>query len=149
MKFRKNTLFHLKKLFDSSSILCCILYMCAKLFWSYLTLYDPMDYSLPGSSVHEIFQEWLLDRLPCPSSGYLPDPGINSHLLCILHRQACSLPLLPPGKLPNNILFLWFTLHYQMLQSLLAFLILHVCKVQDVPKLLIWIFLPNWSPGSC
>ena len=37
--------------------------MCAKLLQSYLTLYDPMDYRPPGSSVHEISQtrtlEWV------------------------------------------------------------------------------------------
>ena len=33
--------------------------------------------------------------LPCPPPGDLPDPGIEPCLLCLLHRQAASLPLRP------------------------------------------------------
>ena len=36
--------------------------------------------------------------LPCLPPGNLPDPGIQLHFLCLLHWQACSLPLAPPGK---------------------------------------------------
>ena len=32
-----------------------------------------------------------------PSSGGLPDPGVES-VSCLLHRQAGSLPVRPPGK---------------------------------------------------
>ena len=35
---------------------------------------------------------------PCPSPGDLPDPGIKPVSLCLLHWQAGSLPLAPPGK---------------------------------------------------
>ena len=41
------------------------------------TLCDPMDFSPPGSSVHEIFQARVLSGLPFPSPGDLPDPGIE------------------------------------------------------------------------
>ena len=34
---------------------------------------------------------------------FLPAQGSNLHLLCLLHRQAGSLPLVPPGK-PSLIL---------------------------------------------
>ena len=44
-------------------------------------------------------------RLPRPPPGDLPDPGIyfltqgsNPLLSCLLHWQAASLPLAPPGK---------------------------------------------------
>ena len=43
-------------------------------------------------------------RLECwnglsfPSPGDFPDPGIKPHLLCLLHWQTGSLPLVPPGK---------------------------------------------------
>ena len=40
-----------------------------------LTLSDPMDGSLPGSSVHWIFQARELGGLPVPPPGDLPDPG--------------------------------------------------------------------------
>ena len=40
------------------------------------TLCDPMDCSLPGSSVHGIFQARVLE-LPFPFPGDLPDPGMK------------------------------------------------------------------------
>ena len=43
------------------------------------TLCDPMDYSLPGSSVHGILQARILSGLPFPSPGDLPDLGIESN----------------------------------------------------------------------
>ena len=43
-----------------------------------LTLYDPMNCSLPGSSIHGIFQVRILERVAISSSGDLPDPGIES-----------------------------------------------------------------------
>ena len=36
-----------------------------------------MDYSLSGSSVHGIFQARILEWVPFPSPGYLPDSGIE------------------------------------------------------------------------
>ena len=44
--------------------------------WS-LTLCDPMDYSLPGSSVYGIFQAKILEWVSCPPPGDHPDPGIE------------------------------------------------------------------------
>ena len=41
------------------------------------TLSDPMDYRLLGSSVHGILQARIQEWLPYPSSGILPDPGIE------------------------------------------------------------------------
>ena len=41
------------------------------------TLCNPMDCSLPGSSVHEILQARTLEWVTLPSSGDLPDPGID------------------------------------------------------------------------
>ena len=41
------------------------------------TLCDPMDCSLPGFSIHGIFQARVLGGLPFPSPGDLPDPGIE------------------------------------------------------------------------
>ena len=41
--------------------------MCAKSLQSCLTLCDPMDYSPPGSSVHGIFQERVLERAAMPN----------------------------------------------------------------------------------
>ena len=44
---------------------------------SCLSLCDPMDGSLPGSSVHGILQARVLDGLPFSSPGDLPNPGIE------------------------------------------------------------------------
>ena len=44
---------------------------------SYPTLCDPVDCSLPVSSVHGIFQGRILEWVPFPSSGDLPNPGIE------------------------------------------------------------------------
>ena len=38
---------------------------------------SPVDYSPPGSSVHEILRQEYWSGLPCPPPGDLPDPGIE------------------------------------------------------------------------
>jgi len=48
-----------------------------KIAQSCLTLCDPMDCSLPGSSVHEIFQARVLEWIAISFSRDLPDPGIE------------------------------------------------------------------------
>ena len=48
--------------------------VCAQL---YLTACDPMDCSLPGSSVLGIFQARILEWVAFPSPEDLPDPGIE------------------------------------------------------------------------
>ena len=45
---------------------------------SHPTLCDPMDCSLPGSSVYEIFQARILEWVVISYSRDLPDPGIKS-----------------------------------------------------------------------
>ena len=40
-------------------------------------LCNPMDYSLPGSSVHGILQARYWSGLPCPPPGDLPEPGME------------------------------------------------------------------------
>ena len=49
----------------------------AKLLQSCLTLCDPMDCSPPGSSVRGILQARILEWLPFPPPGNLPNPGIK------------------------------------------------------------------------
>ena len=41
------------------------------------TLCEPMDYSLPGSSVHGTFQARILKWVAMPPARDLPDPGIE------------------------------------------------------------------------
>ena len=60
------------------------------------TLWDLMDCSPPGSSVHGILQERILEWVAMPSIFWIQ--GSNLHLLCLLHWQVGSLPLALPGK---------------------------------------------------
>ena len=72
-----------------------------------LTLCDPTDCSPPGSSIHGLLQgkytgvgcHFLLQRI-------FPIEGLSPRLLHLLHWQADSLPLVPPGK-PWP--FTWYT----------------------------------------
>ena len=49
---------------------------CVLVAQSCLTLCDPTDYSLPGSSVHGILQARVLEWIAIPL-GDLPNPGIK------------------------------------------------------------------------
>ena len=60
------------------------------------TLYNLMDYSPPGSSVHGILQARILERVAIPSPGNIPDPGIKLRSPAL---QVDSLPSEAPGKL--------------------------------------------------
>ena len=60
---------------------------------SSLTLCDPMDCSLPGSSVHGILQEEYWSGLPFPLPGDLPNPGIELKSLASPALQVGSSPL--------------------------------------------------------
>ena len=77
--------------------------MCAKSLQSCLTLCDPTDYSPPCSSVHGILQARILEWVTMPSARGSFQPRDQTHisnlrLLSLLHWQAGSLPLVPPGK---------------------------------------------------
>ena len=58
--------------------------------------WNTMDCSPPGSSVHGISQEGILEWLPFPSPGDLLAPGIKPESLAL---QADTLPTEPSGKL--------------------------------------------------
>ena len=77
-----------------------IVVCCAKLLQSCLTLYDPMDYSTPGSSVHGIPQARILGKgCHLLLQGIFPTQQLNLYLL---HWQVNSLPL---SHLGRNFLF--------------------------------------------
>ena len=59
------------------------------------TLCDPMDYSLPGSSVHGIFQVRILERVAFPFFRGSSQPGIKPRSPTL---QVDSLPSVSPGK---------------------------------------------------
>ena len=59
------------------------------------TLWDPMDRSLPGSSVHGIFQARVLEWVAISFSRGSSQPGIEPRSPAL---QADTLPSEPPGK---------------------------------------------------
>ena len=69
--------------------------VCVKSPQSCLTLCDPMDCSLAGSSVHG-----KNTKMDCHAllQGIFLTQGLNTPFFPLLHWQAGSLPLAPPGK---------------------------------------------------
>ena len=61
-------------------------------------LWDPMDCSPPGSSVHGLLQAKILEWVAMPSSRGSSQPGIKPRFPTL---QADSIPSEPPGK-PKN-----------------------------------------------
>ena len=75
-------------------------YVHAKLPQSCSTLCNPMDCSLPGSSVHGD-SPGRNTGVGCHAlQGIFPTQGLNLRLLCLLRWLMGSLPLVPPGKPP-------------------------------------------------
>ena len=84
--------------------------ICTLVKWSEVaqscpTLCNPMDYSPLGSSVHEILQARVLEWLPFPSPGDLPNPGIEPRSPAL---QADTLTSEPPGKLYGDTWYMSF-----------------------------------------
>ena len=78
--------------------------MCAKSLQSCPTLCDPVGYNPPGSSVHGILQARVLEWVAMlPLQGIFPAQGSNPCLLHLLHWQAGSLELVPPGQPHVNV----------------------------------------------
>ena len=50
---------------------------------SCLSLWDPMDYSLPGSSVHGILQARILEQVAMPSSREYSPSRDQTHISCV------------------------------------------------------------------
>ena len=73
--------------------------MCVQSFRSCPTLGDPKNCSPPGSSVHGDSPGKNIG-VGCHTrlQGIFSTQGLNPCLLCLLHWQAGSLPLVPPGK---------------------------------------------------
>ena len=69
--------------------------VCVLAIQSCPTLCNPVDVSLPGSSIHGILQASILEWLAIPVSRDPPDPGLEPGSLVL---QADSLQSEPPGK---------------------------------------------------
>ena len=63
------------------------------------TICDPVGCSRPGSSVHGISQTRILEWVAISSSRGSSQPRDQTWVFCLLHWQAGSLSLVPPGKL--------------------------------------------------
>ena len=85
---------------------------------------NPIGYSLPSSSVYGILQARILEWVAMHSSrGIFPTQGLNPHLLCLLHWQVGSLPLVPPGKPIFNTSLSLLLPHRQALEYLFKFIV--------------------------
>ena len=75
------------------------MYLHAKSFQLCLNVCNPEDHSPPGSFIHGILpgKNTGMGRHSL-LQGIFPTQGSNPHLLHLLHWQAGSLPLTPPGK---------------------------------------------------
>ena len=84
---------------------CVFVHMHARSLQLCLTLCDPMDCSLPGSSVHED-SPGKNTGVGCHAlfQGIFLTQESNLRLLRILHWQAGSLPLQPSGRPPCELL---------------------------------------------
>ena len=83
-----------------------IAFLHSKWLHSCLTHWDPVDCSLPGSSVSGFSRQEYWNGLPFPSPGDLSNPGIEP--VPLLHWKAGSFPLAPPGK-PNTLTGIWIS----------------------------------------
>ena len=72
--------------------------VCAKSLQLWLTLYNSLDFSLPGSSFYGILQTRILEWIAMPSSKGSSWSMDGTHVSHLMHWQAGSLPLLPHGK---------------------------------------------------
>ena len=82
----------------SGSLLMCsfgyqLLCVCAQLLKSYLTLYDPMDYNLPDSSVHGTLQARRPEWVSIPSSKGSLRPRDWIWISCIAGGSFTTEPL--------------------------------------------------------
>ena len=95
----KGTAFYSEIVGWGNLIKCCMHSVCIK---SCQTLCDLMDCSLPGSSVHGIFQASILEWVVISSRGVFPNQGSKLLLSSLRHWLAGSPPLAPPGK-PSGV----------------------------------------------
>ena len=78
--------------------------MQAKSLQSCLTLCDSMNCTHEAPLSMGFSRQAYWSKLPFPPPGDLPNPGIEL-VPCLLHWQAGSLPLAPPGKVKNEYIF--------------------------------------------
>ena len=73
----------------------------------YVCACDPMDCSLPGSSVHGILQASMLEWVGFSFLGDLPKPGIKPASLASPALTGRFFTIAPPGKSCTDNRFLY------------------------------------------
>ena len=76
---------------------CVCVYVCVLRCFSCPTLCDPIDHSLPGSSVHGILQARILEWVAMPSSSEFSWPRDWTHVSCMAGGFLTTEPLGKPG----------------------------------------------------
>ena len=79
-------------------MVCCEVCVCMLCHFGHVQLYSPMDSSPPGSSVHGILWERILEWVAIPFSRVSSRPKDQTYVFCLLHWQVGSLPLVPLGS---------------------------------------------------
>ena len=81
------------------------------------TLCNPMDYSLPGSSIHGVFQARVLEWVAISFSRGSSPPRDRTQVSCIASR--CFYHLTPEGSSPHQMYLLRIKaiLYFQLLRS--------------------------------
>ena len=104
---------------------------CFSLVWG---LWDPMDCSPPGFSVHGILQARILKWIAMPSSMGYSWPRYQTHVSCLLQWQVDSLPLVTPGKPPD--VHIYMNLYAYMLYVYMRYNIYSIC----IPIHITWLY---------
>ena len=105
-----------------------------------LTLWDPMDCSPPGSSVHGIFLGRILEWVAMPSSKESSQPRDQTHISCISYIAGRFFTAKLLGKGLLKVTHIW--------QTTLPALHFKVCGMCLLPSFL-WLIFENAFSHSC
>ena len=89
-----------QKLWPQKLLHACL---CSKSLQSCLTLCNPMDYSLPGSSIHGILQARILGWVPMPFFKGSSPPSDQTHISCSSCIAGGFFTTEPLGKSINSL----------------------------------------------
>ena len=95
---------------------------------SLVTLCNLVDWSLPGSSVHEISQARTLEWVSFPTPGDLPDPGIKPVSLGLAGRFFTTEPLGKPYCTVDS--WLLYSVGYNLILFILLFKLLELWSLR-------------------
>ena len=115
--------------------------MHAKLLQSRLSLCNPRDCSLPGSSVHGILRARILEWITMPSSRGSSQPRIEpmSHISCI-GRQVLYHQCQPEAHLEPYLGFKILSVHFSIIVSLVAQLVKNLHAMRET-----WVRSLGWE----